>query len=250
MPTSGTTAFDLPIDEIVEEAFERTGMRGNRTGYQLKSARRSLNILLNEWNNRGINLWKVKLATIPLVEGQAEYTFANDNTNFPQDISDVLEAYVRNNTTATAPVDTALSKIDRSTYSALPNKLSKGTPSQYYVQRQAYVRNAAGTITASPNIYLYTTPSSTFSGANYKVNFYYMAQLEDVGAYTNTSDVIFRFYPALISGLAYYLSIKYSPERTADLKMIYEDELARAVAEDGQRTSTYITPQTFYGDGV
>ena len=82
MPTSGTTAFDLPIDEIVEEAFERTGMRGNRTGYQLKSARRSLNILLNEWNNRGINLWKVKLATIPLVEGQAEYTFANDNTKF------------------------------------------------------------------------------------------------------------------------------------------------------------------------
>ena len=250
MPTSGTTAFDLPIDEIVEEAFERTGMRGNRTGYQLKSARRSLNILLNEWNNRGINLWKVKLATIPLVEGQAEYTYANDNTNFPQDISDVLEAYVRNNTTATAPVDTALSKIDRSTYSALPNKLSKGTPSQYYVQRQAYVRNAAGTITASPNIYLSTTPSSSFSGANYKVNFYYMAELEDVGAYTNTSDVIFRFYPALISGLAYYLSIKYSPERVADLKMIYEDELTRAVAEDGQRTSTYITPQTFYGDGV
>jgi len=77
-----------------------------------------------------------------------------------------------------------------------------------------------------------------------------MAQLEDAGAYTNTSDVIFRFYPCLISGLAYYLSIKYSPERTADLKMIYEDELARAVAEDGQRTSTYLTPQTFYGDGV
>ncbi len=250
MATSGTTTFNPSIDEIIEEAYERTNVRGARTGYQLKSARRSLNILLSEWGNRGIHLWKIKLASVPLVEGQALYNYTSDTANFPTDISDVLEAYVRNNTTATAPVDTALSKIDRSTYSALPNKLSKGTPSQYYVQRQAYVRNAAGTITASPNLYLYTTPSSSFSGANYLVNFYYMAQLEDVGAYTNTSDVIFRFYPALISGLAYYLSIKYSPERTADLKMIYEDELARAVAEDGQRTSTYITPQTFYGDGV
>ena len=102
MATSGTTTFDLPIDEIIEEAFERTGMRGNRTGYQLKSARRSLNIMFSEWGNRGVHLWKVKQATIPLVEGQAEYNYASDNTNFPQDISDVLEAYVRNNTTATA----------------------------------------------------------------------------------------------------------------------------------------------------
>jgi len=250
MATSGTTAFNPSIDEIIEEAYERTNVRGTRTGYQLRSARRSLNILLSEWGNRGIHLWKIKLASVPLVEGQAEYNYANDNTNFPTDISDVLEAYVRNNTTATAPVDTAIDKIGRSTYSALPNKLSKGTPSQYYVQRQAYIRNTAGTITASPNIFLYTTPSSSFSGANFSVNFYYMAKLEDVGDYTNTSDTIFRFYPALISGLAYYLSIKYSPERTNDLKLLYEDELLRALDEDGEQTSTYITPQTLYGDGV
>ena len=250
MATSGTTAFDPTIDEIIEEAYERTSIRGARTGYQLKSARRSLNILLAEWGKRGIHLWKISLASVPLVEGQAEYNWTSDTTNFPTDISDVLEAYVRNNTSATAPVDTALSKIDRSTYSALPNKLSKGTPSQYYVQRQAYVRNAAGTITASPNLFLYTTPSSSFSGANYLVNFYYMAKLQDVGDYTNTSDTIFRFYPALISGLAYYLSIKYSPDRTESLRLLYEDELLRALAEDGQQTSSYITPQTFYGDGV
>ena len=250
MATSGTTAFNPSIDEIIEEAYERTSIRGERTGYQLKSARRSLNILLAEWGNRGIHLWKIKLGSVPLVEGQPEYNWTSDTTNFPTDISDILEAYVRNNTTATAPVDTALSKIDRSTYSALPNKLSKGTPSQYYVQRQAYVRNAAGTITASPNIFLYTTPSSSFSGANYLVHFYYMAKLEDVGDYTNTSDTIFRFYPALISGLAYYLSIKYSPDRTESLRLLYEDELLRALAEDGQQTSSYITPQTFYGDGV
>jgi len=250
MATSGTTAFNPSIDEIIEEAYERTNVRGTRTGYQLRSARRSLNILLSEWGNRGINLWKIKLASVPLVAGQAEYNYTNDTTNFPTDISDVLEAYVRNNTTTTAPVDTALDKIGRSTYSALPNKLAKGTPSQYYVQRQAYVRNAAGTITASPNIFLYTTPSSSFSGASYLVNFYYMAKLEDVGAYTNTSDTVFRFYPALISGLAYYLSMKYSPDRTADLKLIYEDEMLRAMKADGEQTSTYITPQTFYGDGV
>ena len=246
MATSGTTAFNPSIDEIIEEAYERTNVRGTRTGYQLRSARRSLNILLSEWGNRGINLWKIKLASIPLVEGQAEYNYTADSTNFPTDISDVLEAYVRNNSTVTAPVDTALSKIGRSTYSALPNKLSKGTPSQYYVQRQAYVRNAAGTITASPNIYLYTTPSSSFSGANYSVNFYYMGKIEDAGAYTNTSDTVFRFYPALISGLAYYLSMKYAPDRTQNLKLLYEDELLRAEAADGSDNSTYITPKTYY----
>ena len=250
MATSGTTAFNPSIDEIIEEAYERTNVRGTRTGYQLRSARRSLNILLAEWGNRGVNLWKVKLGSVPLVEGQAEYNYPNDNTNFPTDLSDILEVYVRNNTTATAPVDTALDKIGRSTYSALPNKLAKGTPSQYYMQRQAYVYNAAGAITASPNLFLYTTPSSSFSGASYLVQFYYMAKIEDVGAYTNTSDTIFRFYPALTAGLAYYLSMKYSPEQTPALKLIYEDEMLRAMKSDGEQTSVYITPQTFYGDGV
>ena len=239
MATSGTTAFDLPIDEIIEEAFERTGMRGNRTGYELKSARRSLNIMFSEWGNRGVHLWKVKQATIPLVEGQAEYNFANDNANFPQDISDVLEAFVRNNTTATAPVDTTLTKIDRSAYAALANKLSKGTPSQYYVQR-----------TVAPSIFLYQTPSSSFSGANFQLKFFYVARIQDAGAYTNETDVVYRFIPCMTSGLSYYLSLKYSPETAQANKLIYEDEMARALTEDGQRSSTFITPQTFYGDGV
>ena len=239
MATSGTTTFDLPIDEIIEEAFERTGMRGNRTGYQLKSARRSLNIMFSEWGNRGVHLWKIKQATIPLVEGQAEYNYASDNTNFPQDISDVLEAYVRNNTTATAPVDTTLTKIDRSAYAALANKLSKGTPSQYYVQR-----------TVAPSVFLYQTPSSSFSGANFQLKFYYVARIEDSGVYTNEADVVYRFIPCMTSGLSYYLSLKYSPETAQANKLIYEDEFKRALDEDGQRTSTFITPQTFYGDGV
>ena len=239
MATSGTTSFNLEIDEIIEEAYERAGVGGSRTGYHLKSARRSLNILFSEWGNRGVHLWEVKQATIPLVQGQAEYSFTTDPINFPNDINDVLEAYVRDNTTATAPVDTTLSKIDRSDYAALPNKLSQGTPSQYYVQR-----------TVNPSVFLYLTPGSSFSGANYQLKFYYIARIEDAGAYTNTADVAYRFIPCMISGLAYYLSMKVSPEMTQNLKLIYEDELQRALTEDGQRTSLFISPQTFYGDGV
>ena len=123
-PTSETTEFNPQIDDIIEEAFERTGVQGARTGYQLRSARRSLNIMFQEWGNRGVHLWKVKLAKVPLVEGQAEYNFAADSENFPEDISDVLEAYYRNNSDTTAPSDIALTKIDRSTYSQTPNKLA------------------------------------------------------------------------------------------------------------------------------
>ena len=159
-PTSGEAEFNPQIDEIIEEAFERTGVKGTRTGYQLRSARSSLNIMFQEWANRGVHLWKVKLAKVPLVEGQAEYNFASDSENFPQDIDSVLEAYYRNNSDATAPQDIALTKIDRSAYSATPNKLAKGTPSQYYVERKL-----------NPSIFLYTTPSSSVSAQQHQVIF-------------------------------------------------------------------------------
>ncbi len=242
-PTSNEAEFNPQIDEIIEEAFERTGVQGTRTGYQLKSARRSLNIMFQEWGNRGVHLWKVKLAKIPLVEGQAEYNFASDSTNFPQDIDSVLEAYYRNNSDATAPQDIALTKIDRSAYSATPNKLAKGTPSQYYVERKL-----------NPSIFLYTTPSSSVSDSttpsNFQFCFYYLAKIQDAGAYTNTSDIVNRFYPCMMSGLAYYLSQKYSPDRSQELERRYESELLRALDADNQGTSTFISPQTFYGDGV
>ena len=242
-PTSGETEFNPQIDDIIEEAFERTGVRGTRTGYQLRSARRSLNIMFQEWGNRGVHLWKVKLAKVPLVEGQAEYNFASDSENFPSDISDVLEAYYRNNTTTTDTQDIALTKIDRSTYSQTPNKLAKGTPSQYYVERKL-----------NPSIFLYTTPSSSVSStttpSNFQFCFYYLSKIQDVGAYNNTSDVVNRFYPCMMSGLAYYLSMKYSPEMSQELERRYESELLRALDADNQGTSTFISPQTFYGDGV
>ena len=242
-PTSEATEFNPQIDDIIEEAYERTGVKGTRTGYQLRSARRSLNIMFQEWGNRGVHLWKVKLAKIPLVLGQAEYNYASDSTNFPDDIDSVLEAFYRNNSITTAPVDVALTKIDRSAYSATPNKLTQGTPSQYYVERKL-----------NPSVFLYATPSSSVSStttpSSFQFCFYYLSKIQDVGAYTNTSDVVNRFYPCMMSGLAYYLSQKYSPDRSQELERRYESELLRALDADNQGTSTFISPQTFYGDGV
>ena len=243
MATSGTTSFNLDIDELIQEAYERIGIDGSRSGYQLKSARRSINILLSEWDNRGVHLWKVEKATVNLVLGQAEYNYAADPTNFPNNINDVLEAYVRNNTVTTNPVDISLSKIDRSAYAALPNKLSQGTPSQYYVQR-----------TVNPSIFLYQTAGSNYSNSsnpsNYQFIFYYLARIEDAGTYTNTPNVVFRFLPALTSGLAYYLAVKHAPERIEQLRMLYEDDLQRALTEDSQRTSLYISPKSYFGEGM
>ena len=236
-PTSQTTdLFNPQIDDIIEEAFERTNIRGTRTGYQLRSARRSLNIMFQEWENRGVHLWNFS-------KGQAEYSYSSDSVNFPNDLSSVLEAFYRNNSTTTAPEDIALTQISRSTYNATPNKLTKGTPSQFYVDR-----------TINPSIYLYATPSSSVSStttpSSFQFCFYYLAKIENPGAYTNTSDVVNRFYPCMMSGLAYYLSMKFSPARTPELERIYESEMVRALDADNQGTSTYISPQTFYGDGV
>ena len=242
-PTSETTEFNPQIDDIIEEAYERTGVLGTRTGYQLRSARRSLNILFQEWQNRGVHLWKVKLAKVPLVLGQAEYNYATDSLNFPNDMSSILEAYYRNNSTTTAPADIALTQISRSQYNATPNKLTQGTPSQFYMERKI-----------NPSIFLYATPnssvSSTTTPSSFQFCFYYLAKIQDVGSYNYTSDVVSRFFPCMISGLAYYLSQKVSPERSGELERRYEGEMLRALDADNQGTSTFISPQTFYGDGV
>jgi hypothetical protein len=230
MTTSGTTSFNLSIDEIVEESYERIGIRSN-SGYDIKSARRSLNILFSEWSNRGIHLWKVELNEIAMVSGQAAYTV-------PSNVSDVLEAYISSSsgTPGTTTNDLTLSKIDRSAYAALPNKGTTGQPSQYYVDRQV-----------TPEIYLYQTPDlSTYTYLKY----YSINRIEDAGAYTNNADVVYRFIPGMCAGLAYYLSQKRSPERVDMLKMAYEDEMKRALDEDGSRTSLYIAPQSYFPQGI
>ena len=230
MTTSGTTSFNLSIDEIVEESYERIGIRSN-SGYDIKSARRSLNILFSEWSNRGIHLWKVELNEIAMVSGQAAYAV-------PSNVSDVLEAYISSTsgTPGTTTNDLTLSKIDRSAYAALPNKGTTGQPSQYYVDRQV-----------TPEIYLYQTPDlSTYTYLKY----YSINRIEDVGAYTNNEDLVYRFIPGMCAGIAYYLSQKRSPERVDMLKMAYEDEMKRALDEDGSRTSLYIAPQSYFPQGI
>ena len=229
MATSGTTAFDLNIDDIIEEAYERCGMRTN-SGHDIKSARRSLNLLFSEWGNRGIHLWKVELNDIALVAGTSVYSVAAN-------VNDVLEAYISTTSGQTSSTnDISLTKIDRSAYAALPNKGSQGQPSQYFVDRQT-----------TPVINLYVAPdASTYTHLKY----YTINRIEDAGAYTNQADVAYRFIPCMISGLAYYISFLKNPQATSSLRLVYEDELQRALNEDGQRASVYISPQTFYGDGV
>ena len=229
MATSGTTSFDLDIDDIIEEAYERCGVRTN-SGYNIKSARRSLNILFSEWGNRGVHLWKVVLKEQLLTAGTATYAT-------PQDCSDVLEAYVSTAQTITQTTnDISLDKIDRSAYAALPNKGQQGQPSQYYVNRQL-----------NPTISLYLTPDCV----QYTyLKYYYISRIQDAGNYTNQANVPYRFIPCMISGLAYYLGQKVSPDRVQGLKLIYEDELQRALEEDSQRTSSFISPYSYFGDGI
>ena len=235
--TSGTTTFDktFAIDEIIEEAFERLGMQGV-SGNQLRMARRSLNIMFQEWGNRGLHYWEVGNSSFTLVDGQATYTAYRSPGDGTSDataiygVDDILEAVYRNSSS----VDTSLTKVDRSTYQALANKTSEGVPSQYFVQR--FIDRVTLT--------LFLTPGSTEAG-NF-VNFYYVKRIQDVGNYTNATDVPYRFVPCMCSGLAYYLAQKFRPDLTQQMKLLYEDELQRALQEDGSPSSSYITPKAYY----
>jgi hypothetical protein len=235
--TSGTVIFDknFSIDEIIDEAYERIGMKGV-AGNQLRSARRSLNIMFQEWANRGLHYWEVANNSITLVDGQATYTMYRSTADGTSDatavygVDDVLEAVYRNSSS----VDFPLTKINRSTYQALSNKTSEGTPTQYFVQR----------FIDKVTITLYLTPGSTEAGNT--INYYYVKRIQDVGDYTNATDVPYRFVPCMVSGLAFYLSQKFAPQRTQEFKLLYEDELNRALQEDGSSSSSYITPKTYY----
>ncbi len=243
--TSGTVTFDktFAVDEIIAEAYERIGSQVS-SGYQLKSARRSLNIMFQEWGNRGLHYWEVGEANIDLIEGQAEYSFfraTSDGTSAvtnPADtygVADVLEATLRSDRTATDQADSSLTKISRSQYSALANKLSKGTPSQYFVQR----------LVDKTTITVYPTADST--NASKDMHFYFIKRIQDVDStYTDATDVPYRFVPCMVSGLAFYLAQKFNPQLVQQMKLLYEDELARALSEDGSASSTHITPKTYY----
>ena len=234
--TSGTTTFDktFAIDEIIEEAYERIGMQGV-SGNQLRMARRSLNIMFQEWANRGLHYWEVANNNITLVADQAVYTMFRSTGDGTSDatavygVDDVLEASFRNSN-----VDSPLTKINRSQYQALSNKTATGQPTQYFVQR----------LIDRVTITLYLTPGSSEAGKF--INYYYVKRIQDVGDYTNATDVPYRFVPCMASGLAFYLAQKFKPQMVQQMKMLYEDELQRALSEDGSPASTFISPKVYY----
>ena len=217
MATSGTTDFNLSIDDLVEEAFERCGMQMT-AGYQLNSARRSLNLLFLDWANRGLNLWTIEQDTKSLVQGDSV-------VNLPTDTVNVLTAVIRQ-TTNGQQQDINLERIGRQEYLNVPNKLTQARPSQIYVER-----------TSAPKVYLYPAADKAYTLVYYRIR-----RMEDAGNYTNTTDVNFRFLPCLASGLAYMLSLKYAPDRTGALQQMYEQDFDRAAQEDRDTASTYVLP--------
>jgi len=217
MTTSDTTLFNLTIDEVVEEAYERCGMRVT-AGYQLKSARRSLNLLFLDWANRGLNLWTIEQATFSLSSNTTSFNLATDTVN-------VLSAVIRDSSTGTN-TDISIERISREEYLNVPNKSTQARPSQYYVER-----------TIIPTVYLYPTTDKEYTFVYYRIR-----RIQDAGTYTNSTDVNFRFLPCLSSGLAYQLSLKFSPDRTAVLKQLYEEDFARAAAEDRDTASVSFVP--------
>jgi len=218
MATSGTTSFELDVAEIIEEAYERCGLEA-RTGYDFKTARRSLNLMFADWANRGVNLWTVKQGTQPLTAGTATYAFSADYT-------DLLEVVIRR-----GGVDYELGRMSRGEYLTLPNKTTQGRPSQYYFNRQTI-----------PQITLWATPDSSTDTLIY----YYVKRIEDAAKLVNTTDAPFRFLPCMIAGLSYYLSMKKAPERVQLLKAVYEEEFQRAADEDEDRVPLKLQPSIQY----
>ena len=219
MATSGTTDFNLSIDDAIEEAYERCGLQ-TRTGYDLTSSRRVLNIMFAEWANRGINIWTIKQRTATLAADD------QSNTNFATDIVDVLDVVVRDGTT-----DFTVNKISRAEYLNTPVKSTTGRPTQFFCLTVKSIRKCFFTQQQIKHIRLLYNA---------------LTRIQDAGAYTNTTDLPFRFYPCLVAGLAYYIAMKRAPERMADLKFEYGRCLEKSADTDGNRDSVFLTPQNYF----
>lgn len=223
MATSGTADFNPAFDDLIEEAYERCGLQ-SRSGYDMRSARRSLDFLFAEWANRGLNLWTIEQRSVPMLPGIHEYTLPTDTVN-------VISAVIRTGT-GQLQQDITIDRISQNEYLHLPDKNTPARPAQYFVQR-----------TAPAKLFVYPTPDAVQA---YTFRYYAIRRIQDAGAYTNTADLSFRFLPCLAAGLAYYLSLKRAPDRTAGLKQIYEEEFARAAAEDRDTASVFLTPDLGY----
>ena len=227
MATSGTTAFNMDFTEIAEEAWERAG-REMRSGYDLKTARRSMNLLTIEWQNRGINMWTIDSGTINLVQGQTQYAL-------PADTIDLLEQQLRTNSGNVAmQSDLTLSRISVSTYASIPNKLTQGRPIQLYIERQV----------DTPKVNVWPVPDNN----NYVLYYWRMRRIEDAGRGVQTADMNFRFFPCLVAGLAYYIAMKIPElvDRVGMLKSIYDEQFELAAGEDREKTSARFVPRMGY----
>jgi len=225
MTTSGTTAFDMDFTEIAEEAWERAG-REMRSGYDIRTARRSMNLMTIEWQNRGINLWTVDEGTVTLVKGTSQY-------DLPADTIDLLEQVIRTNSgNTTTQSDLTISRISVSTYASIPNKLTEGRPIQVYIER----------LRDNPKINVWPVPDKN---DEYIFKYYRMRRIQDAGSGVETADINFRFFPCLVAGLAYHIAMK-EPELMARIPMLketYEEQFALAAGEDRTKTSARFVPR-------
>ena len=218
MTTSNSTDFDLDVAEYIEEAYERCGLE-TRTGYDLQTAKRSLNIMLAEWANRGLNQWTIEQRTQALTASDSEYSLGTD-------IIDILSLVVRRSGT-----DFSMTRISRDAFLNLPNKTSTGRPTQYFLDRQI-----------TPNLKLYPTPENSTD----VIHFDALTRIQDADTQVNTMEIPFRFIPCLTAGLAYYIAMKKAPDRIQLLKTVYEEEFERAMAEDRDRSAFNVTPKLDY----
>ena len=222
MATSGTTAFDMDFTEIAEEAWERAG-REMRSGYDLRTARRSMNLMTIEWQNRGINMWTIDSGTISVTAGTAQYSL-------PTDTIDLLDQVIRTNAGNTATQsDLTITRIGVCTYASIPNKLTTGRPIQVFVERLA-----------TPRVNLWPVPDQAYTFVYFR-----MRRIEDAGSGVETADVVFRFLPCLVAGLAYHIAMK-TPElvdRVAMLKTAYDEQYTLAAGEDREKTSERYIPR-------
>jgi len=234
MTTSGTSGFNLDLNDIIEEAFERCGVEV-RTGYEHRTARRSLNLLTIEWANRGINLWTIEQGSIPLVQGQIVYTL-------PVDTIDLLDQVIRTQT-GVNQTDINISRISVSTYATIPNKNTQGRPIQVWIDRQSGATEPTGV--AAPEIYVWPTPDqSNF----YTFVYWRLRRIQDAGTGTSTQDIPFRMLNCLVAGLAYYLSLKIpeAANRIEMLKMEYENQWLLASSEDREKASLRLAPREMF----
>ena len=218
MATSGSTDFEPNVAEFIEEAFERCGLE-LRTGYDLKTARRSINLMLAEWANRGLNQWTIEQGTQTVTQGTSEY-------NLGTNVIDVLDVVCRRTVSGTQ-TDISMDRLSRSEYLNIPNKTTQARPSQFFIDKQN-----------NPALKVWPTPENSTD----ILVFNKLVRMDDADSATNTMDMPFRFYPCFAAGLAYYVSMKRAPDRTALLKQVYEEEFDRAMSQDEDRASFRIRP--------